>query len=462
MQVRPAYPDIERRTVRNLAPGESISVSRDLLADLLPGTGSVAVSVSPSSAIDVPALLAALDRYPYGCTEQVTSRALPLLSYNELSVLVGRAKDPEADQRIRDAIVRVFSRQGSDGSFGLWSAGGNDTWLDAYVVDFLTRAKEKGFAVPDQAFSLALDRLRNVVNLAGADMRSASEGLAYALYVLARNGRAPLGDLRYIADTRLKDLASPLARGQVGAALALLGDRTRAERAFNVALEGIPASATAPEIGRSDFGSVLRDAAALTVLAREAGLDKVAAVALARVDAARVRTERTSTQENAWMLLAARTLAASAANMTLEVDGGLVRGPFGSKLSRADLERGPLALRNAGTEAVKVVVGVNGAPVAPEPPICQGLLAGPQVFHPRRQAGGPHQGGAEPALRRGAHLLRGEERAGRRAAGGLPCRPASRSRTPTSSRAATAASPGSTRPARPATWSSATTASSPR
>lgn len=53
--------------------------------------------------------------------------------------------------------------------------GGSDTWLDAYVVDFLTRAKEKGFAVPDQAFSLALDRLRNVVNLAGADMRSASE-----------------------------------------------------------------------------------------------------------------------------------------------------------------------------------------------------------------------------------------------------------------------------------------------
>ena len=380
MQVRPAYPDIERRTVRNLAPGESISVSRDLLADLLPGTGSVAVSVSPSSAIDVPALLAALDRYPYGCTEQVTSRALPLLSYNELSVLVGRAADPEADQRIRDAIVRVFSRQGSDGSFGLWSAGGSDTWLDAYVVDFLTRAKEKGFAIPDQAFSLALDRLRNTVNLAGADMRSASEGLAYALYVLARNGRAPLGDLRYLADTRLKDLSSPLARGQVGAALALLGDRTRAERAFNVALEGIPASATAPEIGRADFGSVLRDAAALTVLAREAGLEKVAAVALARVDAARVRTERTSTQENAWLLLAARTLAASAANMTLEVDGGLNRGPFGSKLSRADLERGPLTVRNAGTEAVKVVVGVNGAPVAPEPAISKGFTLDRKYF----------------------------------------------------------------------------------
>ncbi|MFG1242362.1 alpha-2-macroglobulin [Xanthobacter sp. V7C-4] len=380
MKVRPAYPDIERRTVRNLAPGESITLSRDLLADLLPGTGSVAVSAMPSSTIDVPALLAALDRYPYGCTEQITSRALPLLSYNELSVLAGRATDPEADQRIRDAIVRIMARQGSDGSFGLWSAGGTDTWLDAYVVDFLSRAKEKGFAVPEVAFSLALDRLRNVVNLAGADMRAETENLAYALYVLARNGRAPLGDLRYLADTRLKDLGTPLAKGQVGAALALLGDRTRAERAFNVAIEGLPANPGAPVAGRPDFGSVLRDAAALTVLAREAGLEKLADVALARVDAARVRTERTSTQENAWLLLAARSLAASAANMGLEVDGGLVRGPFGRKLTRADLERGPVTLRNAGAEAVKVVIGINGAPVAPEPPVAKGFTLERRYF----------------------------------------------------------------------------------
>lgn len=106
----------------------------------------------------------------------------------------------------------------------------------------------------------------------------------------------------------------------------------------------------------------------------------MAAVALARVDAARVRTERTSTQENAWLLLAARTLATSAANMTLEVDGGLVRGPFGRKLSRADLERGPLTVRNAGTEAVKVVVGVNGAPMAPEPAISKGFTLDRKYF----------------------------------------------------------------------------------
>ncbi|WP_454917452.1 alpha-2-macroglobulin family protein [Xanthobacter sediminis] len=373
LNVRPAYPEIARRTVRTLAPGESLTLSKALVGDLLPGTGSVAVSVTPNSAIDVPALLAALDRYPYGCSEQITSRALPLLSYNDLSALVGRASDPGADQRIRDSVTRLMARQGADGSFGLWAAGGDDTWLDAYVADFLTRAKEKGFAVPEEAFGLALDRLRNTVNLAGAEMQSSSEGLAYALYVLARNGRAPLGDLRYIADTRLKNLTGPLAQGQVAAALALLGDRTRAERVFTVALEALPNAPTDPQGGRADFGSVLRDAAALTVLAREAGMEKYADMALARVDAARVRTERTSTQENAWLILAATSLANSAKAMVLNVDGAEARGVFGRTLSRAELERGPLVLRNAGPEPVKVVVSINGAPVAPEPAIAHGF-----------------------------------------------------------------------------------------
>ena len=57
----------------------------DLLADILPGTGAVSVSVSPLAALDVPGLLQALDRYPYGCTEQIVSRALPLLYVNRLS-----------------------------------------------------------------------------------------------------------------------------------------------------------------------------------------------------------------------------------------------------------------------------------------------------------------------------------------------------------------------------------------
>ena len=195
--VKPATQVLTRRTVRPLAKGESFTLSNDLFADLVPGTGAVALSVGPSTALDAATLLKALDRYPFGCSEQITSRALPLLYVNELAAEQHLALDTGIDQRIRDAIDRLLARQSSNGSFGLWGVGGDDGWLDAYVTDFLTRARERGFAVPDTAFKLALDRLRNEVNTAQDVSKDGGRDLAYALYVLARNGVAPLGDLRY-------------------------------------------------------------------------------------------------------------------------------------------------------------------------------------------------------------------------------------------------------------------------
>ena len=67
--------------------------------------------------------------------------------------------------------------------------------------------------------------------------------MAYALYVLARAGRAPVGDLKYLADTKLKDFGSPMARAQIGAALAILGDTTRADAAFASAIDALDATA---------------------------------------------------------------------------------------------------------------------------------------------------------------------------------------------------------------------------
>src|SRR5262249_11807862 len=149
------------------------------------------------------------------------------------------ALDTAIDQRIRDAIDRLLNRQGANGSFGLWSAGGDDAWLDAYVTDFLTRARERGFAGPDVAVKLALDRLRNFVGNAQEPSKDGGRDLAYALYVLARNGTAPVGDLRYLADTKLSDVATPIAKAQLAAALAMLGDRARAERVYTAAIDAI-------------------------------------------------------------------------------------------------------------------------------------------------------------------------------------------------------------------------------
>jgi uncharacterized protein YfaS (alpha-2-macroglobulin family) len=139
---------------------------------------------------------------------------MPLLYVNELASAAHLALDDAIDQRIRDAIDRVLARQSSNGSFGLWGVGGDDAWLDAYVTDFLTRAREKRFAVPDTAFKLALDRLRNVA----ATRRSVKDGgrnLAPALCAGAER-HGPAGDLRYLADAKLDDLArrSPRRRSR--------------------------------------------------------------------------------------------------------------------------------------------------------------------------------------------------------------------------------------------------------
>ncbi|CAN0558908.1 unnamed protein product, partial [Laminaria digitata] len=58
-----------------LAPGESITLDDGEFAGMLAHTGSLTLAVGPIARLDVPGLLLALDRYPYGCAEQVTSRA---------------------------------------------------------------------------------------------------------------------------------------------------------------------------------------------------------------------------------------------------------------------------------------------------------------------------------------------------------------------------------------------------
>src|SRR6202000_425463 len=131
LDVKAATQILARRSIRTLAKGESLTLASRMLSDLVQGTGSVSLSVSLSTALAAGTILKALDRYPHGCSERITSRAMPLLYVNELAAGAHLAMDTAVDQRIKDSIDRLLARQGSNGSFGLWSAGGDDAWLDA-------------------------------------------------------------------------------------------------------------------------------------------------------------------------------------------------------------------------------------------------------------------------------------------------------------------------------------------
>ena len=321
--------------------------------------GSLTLAAGPLSRLNAPALLAMLDRYPYGCTEQVASQTLPLLAMQDMVQALDLGDAEAIRSRIHQGLDRILTRQAGNGSFGLWQAGSGDFWLDAYVTDLLSRARAAGHEVPEQAFRQALDNLRNRINFA-PDFDEGGEDLAYALMVLAREGAANMGDLRYYADQKAEALATPLAAAQLGAALALYGDQTRADRLFARAarmIEGV--GTTEAPVWRADYGTLRRDMAGVLALAAEAGSAAVDQAALAqRIGLA---DGAMTTQEAAWSLLAAHALSRDAGVAGLEVNGLPVSGPV-LRTTAADLALAPVALRNASAAPMEVTLTRFGVP----------------------------------------------------------------------------------------------------
>ena len=379
LAVKPASQILARRAVKPIAKGESLTLGDDLLAGFVPGTGSIDLSIGPSTALDAAALMAALDRYPFTCSEQLTSKTLPLLYVSELLI----NPKPGTDAIINEAINRLLARETPEGAFSLWPIASlnsnddsdredmDDVWLDAYVTDFLTRARERRFAVPDTAFKLALDHLRNylaITDVSKIDLKKDGGNLAYVYYVLARNKLPPsLSDLHYIYEQKLGEIPTAIARAQIGAAFAMLGDVQHAQGAFT-STNLMMAAKPVLDGDRPDYGSDLRDAAAVVSLASDSGAIGIVTNAVTRIEAARSLSPQTSTNEEAWMLLAARGLAGQAAAITLDVAGDVRKGPMYRTYGPPDIAGG-VKITNTGDTTLQAVLSVSGAPAMPEPAV---------------------------------------------------------------------------------------------
>jgi uncharacterized protein YfaS (alpha-2-macroglobulin family) len=367
LPVRPPAMPLTNQQVVSLAPnGGSIRVDRELLAASLLDGASVTLGVSPTAAFDLPSMLMTLDRYPYGCAEQTISRALPLMYVSELSGATGLEDDAGLRQRVQEAINRVLTFQSSSGSYGLWGPGYGDMWLDSYVTDFLTRAREQNYVVPVQAMQNALDNLQNQLSYT-TDVQERGTEIGYALYVLARNRKASVGDLRYYADTRLDEFSSPMARAQIAASLALYGDSQRADMAFASALRQVQGHVDG-NFYRTDYGSNLRDGAAILALAAETSPAPAAVPAMIRyVTEERNKRRYTSTQEEAWMLLAARALRSAGETIRLTVNDEPHEGNLARRIEGGDLLTSPITVVNQGADAVDAVITTVAAPAEPLP-----------------------------------------------------------------------------------------------
>lgn len=364
LPVQRGDPEIARTTRLELAVGQTFTLDQAAFDGFAPGSGLATMAVGPIARLDAPGLLAALDRYPYGCTEQVTSRALPLIYFDQVAQAMQLKGAENISTRISQAVGEVLTNQSSEGGFGLWGPSSGDFWLDAYVTDFLSRAKAQGHAVPDLAFRSALDNLRNRVNYS-SDFDNGGEALAYALMVLAREGAAAIGDLRYYADVKGDAFATPIAQAQLGAALASYGDQRRADAMFTKAGARIATyqSLTDEQVYRADYGSSRRDVAAVLTLAVEAGSNVLDTEALAV--ALRPTGRSVSTQEATWTLLAANALIDRPGVDGITMNGKPVDGPLVRVLKAGDLNT--VAVVNGSAKPTTLTLTAYGVPEVPGP-----------------------------------------------------------------------------------------------
>ncbi len=381
--VRPAQSYQLRRFVGRLEPGQSVTLDDNAADEFLPGTAEAFLTISPHPDWDVPGLLRALDRYAYGCIEQTTSRALPLLYVDAVAGLWRTDPGFTPAETVDRAIGHVVELQRGDGSFGVW----NDTddtvpWLDAYATDFLIRAKEHGKNVPDFAIKAALGWLRDYVRQEHTKIEDLP-AVAYAHYVLARGRAADIPTLRYFNDTQLARLPTQLAMAQLGAALTQAGDVVRAGTAYAAAL-GAPPRRPAG-LRYVDYGSELRDSAAvLAFTAGNPGKQPRLTEVVDRVAELFARANRTSTQEQAWLLMAAEAAAReSGGTMTTAIGGAAPQTGGKAVYLRRELGTGaaPVTIANRGATPAWRTVSISGVPKADLPEERSGYTVSRVVYN---------------------------------------------------------------------------------
>lgn len=210
-----------------------------------------------------------LDEYPYGCTEQLLSKAMPaLIRASEESRAEGNLKT------VNTAFTILRQRQNEGGGFSPWASNLSvQPEISVYAADFLVEARERGVAVPPDLERQSRAYLERIAG-------EAAEGLmelrtrARAVYLLTRQGKVTTGALaatmeqleQYHRQTWRIDLAA----AYLAASQALL----KQEKQAGLLIAGVPWRSTAKEQAREDsFDGLYSDALAhdaelLTLTAR--------------------------------------------------------------------------------------------------------------------------------------------------------------------------------------------------
>jgi uncharacterized protein YfaS (alpha-2-macroglobulin family) len=295
-------PDLPARTLERAGTLTSSGVTLEEVAALRAEGRSRSLRIAPSPLVQLYGSLHHLLVYPYGCLEQTVSRAFPLVSLADWAQrlepdLLGE-RDPAV--WVEEAIWRVASMQLPEGGFSLWPRGREaHPWASLYAAHFLMEAERAGHTSAGATLPGALAYAQREALAKPRYSGPELERVVYALYVLARAGRADRATMDFVRERHAEALRST-SRVLLGAAYAATGDP-----------DALPALAAAVEDAEQvrrqtggNFGSTTRNRALLLLGLLDADPDDPRIGALATRLARDALAERWSTQEAAYALLA--------------------------------------------------------------------------------------------------------------------------------------------------------------
>lgn len=153
----------------------------------------VILELSPSLLGNLASGLEYLTGFPYGCVEQIMSRALPNAVVGRVFQAVGAsdlAARAELDQKVAAGLASLYAMQHKDGGWGWWYDDETNAYQTAWVIFGLALTSEAGYEVDPQVLergSLWLGK-----HLEEMDNRTR----AYALYSMALAGHGDLTQTR--------------------------------------------------------------------------------------------------------------------------------------------------------------------------------------------------------------------------------------------------------------------------
>lgn len=186
ISVRPIVPYRVETTMGRMA-GQQQDV--DGLRQMFSNYTQNQAKVAYSPLVMVSGLSTYLANYPHYCSEQIVSRALPVLILSRRPELLNQRQMPTENDPLDELYATLRSRQNSNGAIGVWraspDAGG---FVTLYTVHYLLEAKASGQQVPA---NLLNDANRYLRQFAANDSINSLVGLrqrAYAIYLLTRQG----------------------------------------------------------------------------------------------------------------------------------------------------------------------------------------------------------------------------------------------------------------------------------